>query len=168
MFSMLELCRLLLAGAVEVEFYKYGLKITIWNRSAQLTITRLRLLLHVPNVNDVVERELTSFGRDFYEVPRLVGAWETSGFDSSSIFLTEGLIGGADTGIGVYHFGGPESSFRFKEPSGVFTSEMSVIFVALIQIRARRSGRYLVVTDSMTFLRTLQTHSLVNEIKEAC
>jgi hypothetical protein len=37
-----------------------------------------------------------------------------------------------DTGFGVYHSGGPESSFRIWEPSGVFTSEMSVIFVALI------------------------------------
>jgi hypothetical protein len=37
-------------------------------------------LLHVPNVNDVVERELNSVGRDFYQmvVPRLVGASETS------------------------------------------------------------------------------------------
>jgi hypothetical protein len=36
-------------------------------------------LLHVSNVNDVVERELTSVGRDFYQmvVPRLVGALET-------------------------------------------------------------------------------------------
>jgi hypothetical protein len=33
--------------------------------------------------------------------------------------------------------GGPKSSFRLREPSGVFTSK---IFVALIQIRARRPG----------------------------
>jgi hypothetical protein len=52
---------------------------------------------------------------------------------------------------------------------------MSAIFVALIQIRARRPCRYLIVTDSMSFLKVLQTrtvaprtHSLVYEIIEAC
>jgi hypothetical protein len=39
--------------------------------------------------------------------------------------------------------------------SGVFT--MLVIFVAFIQIRAHRPGRYLVVSDSMNSLKTLQT-----------
>jgi hypothetical protein len=86
-------------------------------------------LLHVPNVNDVVKRELTSVGRDFYQmvVPRLV-AFKTSEFDSSSIFFTDGSKGGAGTGFGVYHSGGPESSFRLREPSGVFTSLMPAIF----------------------------------------
>jgi ribonuclease HI len=102
-------------------------------------------------------------------------ASETSGFDSSSIFFTDGSKGGAGAGFGVYHSGGPESSFRLRGLSGVFTSEMSAIFVALIQIRAHRPVRYLFVTDSMSSLKTLQTrrvaprtHSLVNEIKEAC
>jgi hypothetical protein len=50
----------------------------------------LEALLHVPNVKDVVERELTSVGRDFYQmmVPRLVAS-ETSGFDASSILFTD-------------------------------------------------------------------------------
>jgi hypothetical protein len=96
----------------------------------------LEAFLHVPNVNDVVVRELTSVGRDFYQmaVPRLVAS-ETSEFDSSSIFFTDGSKGGAGTGFDVYHSGGPESGFRLREPSGVFTSEMSAIFVDLIQIR---------------------------------
>jgi hypothetical protein len=43
----------------------------------------LEALQHVPNVNVVVERELTSVGRDFYQivVPRLVAS-ETWGFDA--------------------------------------------------------------------------------------
>jgi hypothetical protein len=49
------------------------------------------------------------------------------------------MVRRAGTGFGVYHSGSPESNFRLREPSGVFTtSEMSAIFVALIQIRARR------------------------------
>jgi hypothetical protein len=73
-------------------------------------------------------------------VPRLVAS-ETSGFDASSIFFTDGSRDVAGTGFGVYHSGGSESSFCLREPSGVFTSEMSTIFVALIQIRAHRPGR---------------------------
>jgi hypothetical protein len=60
-----------------------------------------------------------------------------------------------ETGFGVYHSGGPESSIRLREPSGVFTSEMSAIFVTLIQIRARLPGRYLIVTESMSSLKAL-------------
>jgi ribonuclease HI len=107
-------------------------------------------------------------------VPRLMAS-ETSGFDASSIFFTDGSKSRAGTGFGVYYSGGFEYCFRLREPSGVFTSEMSAIFVALIQIGARRPGRYLVVTDSMSSLKALKTrrvaprtHSLVYEIKEAC
>jgi hypothetical protein len=73
-------------------------------------------------------------------VPRLV-ALATSRFYFSLIFFTEGSKGGVGTGLGVNHSGGPEFSFRLREPNGVFTSEMSAIFVALIQIRARLSAR---------------------------
>jgi hypothetical protein len=71
--------------------------------------------------------------------------------------------------------GGPESSFCLRQPSEVFTLEMSVIFVALIQIRARRHCRYLIVTNSMSSFKALQTrkvtprtHSSAYEIKEPC
>jgi hypothetical protein len=45
----------------------------------------LEALLHVPNINDVVERELTSVGREIYQmvVPRLV----------ASIFFTDSSSG---------------------------------------------------------------------------
>jgi hypothetical protein len=49
-------------------------------------------------------------------VPRLVA---TSGFDSLSIFFTDGSKSRAGTGFYVYH-GGPESSFCLTEPSEVF------------------------------------------------
>jgi hypothetical protein len=53
-------------------------------------------------------------------VPRLVASG-TSGFDSSSIFFTDGSKGWAGTSFGVYHSGGLESSFCLREPGGVFT-----------------------------------------------
>jgi hypothetical protein len=99
-------------------------------------------------------------------------ASETSGFDASPIFFTDGSKSGAGTGFGVYHSDGPESSFCLREPSG---ARDVGDFVALIQIRALCLGRYFVVTDSMSSLKALQTrrvapstHSLVYEIKEAC
>jgi hypothetical protein len=116
----------------------------------------LEPLLHVPIVNDLVERELTYVVRVFYKMVALVRG---IGFDASLIFFTDCSKGGVGTGYGVYHSGGPESSFRLREPSGMFTSETSAIFVALIQIRARHLDRYLVVTDSMSSLKALQTRS---------
>jgi hypothetical protein len=125
------------------------------------------------NVNDVVEQELTSDGRDFYQMAS--AGWHRRRRDLTlhRYFLL--MVQKVGVCFGIYHSGGPESSFRLRKPSGVFTSEISVIFVALIQIRARRTGRYLVVTDSMSSLKALQTrrvapmaHSLVYEIKEAC
>jgi hypothetical protein len=65
----------------------------------------LEALLHVLNVNDVVEQELTSVAR-----------------------------GGVGIGFGIYHSGGPESSFCIRVPIGVFTSEMSANFVVFNQI----------------------------------
>jgi hypothetical protein len=52
-------------------------------------------------------------------VPRLMVS-ATSGFDFSSIFVTDVLKGGAGTGFGGYQSGCHESSFRPREPSGVF------------------------------------------------
>jgi hypothetical protein len=59
---------------------------------------------------------------------RLV-ALETSEFDSSLKFFTDGSKGGAGAVFGVYHSGGPESSFCLRETSGVFTSDMSAMFI---------------------------------------
>jgi hypothetical protein len=75
----------------------------------------LEALLHVPNVNGVVERELTTFGRDFYQmmVPRLMAS-ETSEIDASLKFFTHGSKSGVGTGFGVHHSDGPESSFRLR------------------------------------------------------
>jgi hypothetical protein len=85
----------------------------------------LEALLHVPNINDVVEQELTPVEKDFYQmmVPRLVAS--ATSIDSSSMFFTDASKGGVGTGFGVYHSGGLEFSFHLREPSGLFTSEMS-------------------------------------------
>jgi hypothetical protein len=88
----------------------------------------LEALLHLTNVYDVVERELHSVEKSFYQmvVPRLVAS-ATSVFDSLSIFFTDGSKGAASIGFGVYYSDGLESSFRLRDPSGVFTSAMSAI-----------------------------------------
>jgi hypothetical protein len=81
-------------GAVEAESYKNGLGVRYgWGlRFGTIPLSlRFPALLHVPNVNDVVESELTFVGRVFYQmvVPRLIAS-ATSGFDSSSLFFTGG------------------------------------------------------------------------------
>jgi ribonuclease HI len=94
-------------------------------------------------------------------------------FDSSSIFFTNGSKGGRVPVLVYIILVVP--SLGLREPCGVFTLDMSAIFVALIQIRTRFPGRYLIVTDSMSFLKALQTlqvasrtPSLEYKIKEAC
>jgi hypothetical protein len=56
----------------------------------------------MPNVNNVVEQELISVEKDFYQivVPRLVAS-ATSRLDSSSIFFTNGSKNGTGTGFSV-------------------------------------------------------------------
>jgi hypothetical protein len=58
--------------------------------------------LHVPEVNDEVERKLPSISKDCYQtvVPRLVESL-SSRFESPAIFFTDGSKGEAGTGFGV-------------------------------------------------------------------
>jgi hypothetical protein len=62
-----------------------------------------------------------------------------------------------------------EISYRLREPSGVFTSELSAIFMALVRIRDHHPGEFIILSDSMSSLRALLTRkiSLVYEIKVA-
>jgi hypothetical protein len=46
---------------------------------------------------------------------------------------------------------------ELREPSGVFTSELPVIFMALVQIKGHHPGEFIILYDSMSFLRGLQT-----------
>jgi hypothetical protein len=122
-----------------------------------------------------LERELSSISKDLYQtvVPRLVAS-VSSMFESSAVFFTDGSKDEAGTRFGVYQLNGGEISFRLQEPCGIFTSELSTIFMALVQIRDHHPGEFIILSDSMSSLRALQTrkisprtHSLVYEIKEA-
>jgi hypothetical protein len=63
----------------------------------------LGALFHVPEVNDEVERELSSINKDCYQavVPCLVAS-VLSRFESSAVFFTDGSKGEAGTRFGVY------------------------------------------------------------------
>jgi hypothetical protein len=62
----------------------------------------LRVLLHVPEVNDKVEREVSSISKDCYQtvVPRLVAS-VLSRFESSAIFFKDEFKGETGTGFEV-------------------------------------------------------------------
>jgi hypothetical protein len=112
----------------------------------------LEALLHVPNVNDVLERELTSVGRDFYQmvVPWLVAS-ETSGFDSSLIFFSDGSKGEA-VPVLVYIV------LMVLSPAFVLGNQLvkwSVCFGDVGDFEALILDRYLIVTDSMDSLKAL-------------
>jgi hypothetical protein len=101
----------------------------------------LGALLHMPEINDEVERELSSISKDCYQTVghRLVAS-VSSRFESSAVFFTDGSKGEAGIGFGVCQLNGGEISIRLREPSGVFTSELSAIFMALVQIGDHQEG----------------------------
>jgi hypothetical protein len=72
-----------------------------------------------------VERELSSISKDCYQsvVPRPATS-VSSRFESSAVFFRDGFKGETDNWFGF------EISYRLREPSGVFTSELSAIFMA--------------------------------------
>jgi hypothetical protein len=96
-------------------------------------------------------------------VPCLVASM-SSRFESPAVFFTDG----------VYQLNGGEISFRLREPRGVFTSDLSTNFMALVQIRDQHPGEFIILLDNMSSQKALQTrkispgtHSLVYEIKQA-
>jgi hypothetical protein len=71
----------------------------------------------------------------------------------------------AGTGFGVNQLNGGEISFRLRKPSGVFTSELSAIIMALVQIRDHHPGpgEFIILSDSMSSLRALQTRKIPSQ-----
>jgi hypothetical protein len=154
--------------AIEAVLYKdgseiwYGWGLRFGTSPLSLRLSAWGVIRHVLNVNDVMEQKLTSVVNNFYQmvVPRLVASVGGIGDVGIWIFIdtfTDGLKVGAGTGFGVYHSGSFKSSFSLREPSGVYTSEMSAILLTLMQITARLPGRYLILTNSMSSLKDLQT-----------
>jgi hypothetical protein len=50
----------------------------------------------------------------------------------------------------VYQLNGGEISFRLREPSGVFISELSAIFMALVLVRDHHPAEFIILSDSIT------------------
>jgi hypothetical protein len=48
----------------------------------------------------------------------------------------------------VYQLNGGEISFCQQEPSSVFTSELSAIFMALVKITDHHLGEFIILSDS--------------------
>jgi hypothetical protein len=121
----------------------------------------LGALLPVPEVNVEVERELSSISRDCYQtvVPRLVAS-VLSRFESSAAFFTHGSKSEAGTRFGVRQLNGGEISFRLRKPSGVFTSDLSSIFMALVQIKDHHPGEFIILSGSISSLRATQTQKI--------
>jgi hypothetical protein len=90
---------------------------------------------------------VSSISKDCYQaiVPRLVGS-VSSRFESSTVFFTDGSKGEACTGLGVYQLNGGEIRYRLRKPSGVFTSELSAIFMALVQIGDHHPGEIIILS----------------------
>jgi ribonuclease HI len=118
---------------------------------------------------------LKDIQRESYQIvaPRLVSSI-TFRFPPDSALYTDGSSCEGTTGFGVYHSENFEISLRLVEPSGVFTSELTAILYALVHIKTHSSGRYSILTDSLSSVYALESriilpkvHELVYQCKEA-
>jgi ribonuclease HI len=135
----------------------------------------LDALLFVPDVLDEVKIQLAPHNKEEYHIvaPSIVSQ-ATVSFDKSSILFTDGSKNNGETGFGVYHFENYELGLRLREPSGVFTSELTAVLHALLHIKTHAPGKFLIMSDSMSSIAALQSqrispkiHPLVYECKEA-
>jgi hypothetical protein len=76
-------------------------------------------------------------------------------------------------GFAVHHSIGCNIGFWMRGPASVFTVELAVIHMAMDRIENETLGRYLILTDSMSSIRamesrkiSLHTHSFVYECKQ--
>jgi ribonuclease HI len=135
----------------------------------------LDALLYVPNEFKEVKDKLTTHAKEEYRiVASSIVSSATSQFERSSVIYTDGSRSDGVTGFGVYHHENFELGLRLHEPSGVFTSELTAIFRALVHIKTHSPGNFLILSDSMSSIDALRsqcispnTHTLVYDCKEA-
>jgi ribonuclease HI len=75
----------------------------------------------------------------------------------------------------VHHSIDYNTEFRMRGPTSVFTAELATIHMAMDHIENEALGRYLILTDSMSSIRamesrnfSLHTHKFVYECQQKC
>jgi hypothetical protein len=77
-------------------------------------------------------------------------------FSPSNLFYTDGSLMDGVAGFVVHHSIDCNIGFRMKEPASVFTAELA----AMDHIESSALGSYLILTDSMSSIRAMQSRKI--------
>jgi hypothetical protein len=96
-------------------------------------------------------------------------------FSPSNLFYTDGSLMDGVAGFPVHHSIDCNIEFRMRGPASVFMAELAAIRMAMDHMENEALGRYLILTDSMSSIRaiesrkiSLHTHPFVYECKQKC
>jgi ribonuclease HI len=96
-------------------------------------------------------------------------------FSPSNLFYTDGSLMDGVAGFAVHHSIDCNIGFWMRGPASVFMAELAAICMAMDHMENEALGRYLILTDSMSSIRaiesrkiSLHTHPFVYECKPKC
>jgi hypothetical protein len=136
----------------------------------------LGAILSTPRVNRHIKDALSGVDADMYPiVAPLELRTGIALFSPSNLFYTDGSLMDGVAGFAVYHSTDCNIGFWMRRPTSVFTVELAAIRMAMDHIENEALERYLILTDSMTSIRaiesrkiSLHTHPFVFECKQKC
>jgi ribonuclease HI len=101
----------------------------------------------------------------------------TSGYVESVVFFTDGSLIEGSAGFAIHRTGVGGFGFKLPSPAGVFSAELSALFMALRHIKEviQPPEKCLILTDSLSSIKAMlsrriswRTHPIVYECKQLC
>jgi hypothetical protein len=81
-------------------------------------------------------------------------------FSPSNLFYTDGSLMDGVAGFAVHHMMDCNIGFRMRGPASVFTAELAAIRMTMDHIEKESPGRYLILTDSISSIRAMESRKI--------
>jgi hypothetical protein len=109
-----------------------------------------------------MEVALSGVHADMYSIvaPSLVLRAGIALFSSSNLFYTYGSLMDGVAGLALHHSIACKIGFWMRGPTSVFTAELAAIHMAMNHIENVALGRYLILTDSMSSIRAMESRTI--------
>jgi hypothetical protein len=136
----------------------------------------LRAILSTPRVNRHMEVAFSGVHADMYRIVTPLELWAGIAlFSSSNLLYTNGSLMDGVAGFAVHHSIDCNIGLWMRGSASVFTAELAAIHMAMDQIENEALGRYLILKDSRSSIRTMEsrkislhTNPFVYECKQKC
>jgi hypothetical protein len=146
--------------------------------SESFTRHELSALLGTPLVDVHMENALAGVQDTMYLLvaPRELSVMQSE-YVESALFYTDGSLIESNAGFAIHQTGVDGFRFKLSSPAGVFSAELSALFMALRHMREiiQPPEKCLILTNSLSSIRAMlsrriswQTHPLVYECKQLC